>query len=64
MKKANLYDVPRNTTIIVEHLGMLDEKGNKIKELNFKHIDGMFSLCYYKDKEIRLPSTTEVYYQV
>ncbi|MEY4720064.1 MAG: hypothetical protein RL563_2682 [Pseudomonadota bacterium] len=34
-----LYDVPRNTRIVVK-----DEDGDELK-LNFSHIDGMYSYC-------------------
>ena len=45
-----LYDVPRNTRIKVGDL-----------ELNFKHIDGMYSLCQTDDGEtVHLAAWTEV----
>jgi hypothetical protein len=45
-----LYDVPRNTRIKVQDL-----------ELDFKHIDGMYSLCHDKDgNPVHLAAWTEV----
>ena len=45
-----LYEVPRNTRIKVEDL-----------ELNFHHIDGMYSLCQTDDGEtVHLAAWTEV----
>lgn len=45
-----LYDVPRNTRIKVKDL-----------ELNFHHIDGMYSYCETDDKEVvHLAAWTEV----
>ena len=45
-----LYDVPRNTRIKVGDL-----------ELNFKHIDGAYSLCHDKDgNPVHLAAWTEV----
>jgi hypothetical protein len=45
-----LYEVPRNTRI---------RAGNT--ELDFKHIDGMYSLCYMDNGDIiHLHSSTEV----
>lgn len=44
MKK--LIDLERDTRIGVEHLGFVyEESGDKVKELNFINIDGMYSLC-------------------
>ena len=57
-----LYDLPRNVKIDVEHLGMKDtETEEVIKELDFGHIDGMYSLCWYKGKPVHLKAWTEVY---
>jgi hypothetical protein len=45
-----LYDVPPNTRIRIGKA-----------ELDFKHIDGMYSLCYTDDKEpVHLKAWTEV----
>jgi hypothetical protein len=46
-----LYDVPRNSTIVLQ--------GGE--ELEFKHIDGMYSYCVTKDnKVVHLQAWTEV----
>ena len=46
-----LYDVPNNSTIVLED-GM---------ELEFKHIDGMYSYCVTKDnKVVHLQACTDV----
>ena len=44
-----LYDVPRDSTIKV---------GDNV--LDFKHIDGMYSLCHLDGKIVHLHSCTEV----
>ena len=57
-----LYDLKRNTRIDVSHLNIKNEDtGELLRELNFHHIDGMYSLC--KDDEgavIHLQAWTEV----
>lgn len=45
-----LYDVPRNSKIMLEDGTVLD----------FRHIDGMYSLCYYEGKPCHLRADTEV----
>jgi hypothetical protein len=46
-----LYDVPRNSTIVLEDG----------EELFFHHIDGMYSLCRTKDNEtVHLQAWTDV----
>jgi len=55
-----LYNIPRNSKIGVEHLGLVDQDGKLIKELDFEHVDGMFAHCYYKGEIVYLFSTTEV----
>lgn len=59
-----LYDLSRNTRIGVAHLDLRYEKGNKlIEELNFHHVDGMYSLCTDdSNNTIHLNCTTEVRY--
>ena len=56
-----LYEVPNNTIIDVSHLDLVDEDtGEKIDTLDFQHIDGMYSLCYWNGKYVHLMATTEV----
>lgn len=45
-----LYDVPRNSKIKLEDGTILD----------FRHIDGMYSLCYYEGNPCHLAAWTEV----
>jgi hypothetical protein len=46
-----LYDVPRNSTIVLE--------GGE--ELEFKHIDGMYSVCVTKEGDVvHLAAWTDV----
>lgn len=59
--KVKLRDVPRNTKIYIEHLRIFDNDDNQIKELDFKHIDGMYSLCYYGERMLHLGASTTVY---
>lgn len=41
-----LYEIKPESRIDVSHLGIRYGKTNKIvKQLNFHHIDGMYSLC-------------------
>ena len=50
MEKVELWNVPRNTRINVEHLDLVRTDDNEpVKELLFKHIDGMYSLCLMDD---------------
>jgi len=61
-EKIKLYNVPRNSRIGVAHIGLKNVKtGERIEELEFKHIDGMYSLCYYGDEIVHLNASTEVY---
>lgn len=51
-----LYEVPRNTRIRV-----VAPSGNKWLELNFDHIDGMYSYCTTDDGDVvHLASWVEV----
>jgi len=47
--KMMLADVPDNTRIRFGDI-----------ELDFKHLDGTYSLCYNGDEVVRLPRWTEV----
>ena len=60
MKK--LYDVPNNSRIGVLHLGLkYEESGERIEELDFYHVDGMYSYCKDdKGNVIHLSCTSEV----
>jgi hypothetical protein len=50
-----LYEVPRNSKIIYT------DSESEIKYLiDFKHIDGMYSLCYLNGEPIHLSASTEV----
>jgi len=52
-----LYDVPRNTRIKITGLEIDDKL---TEEINFHHIDGMYSYCTDDTGNvIRLPATTE-----
>lgn len=58
---TKLYDIPNNTWIDVSHLNFIDV--NTYKEVNTVLLlknDGMFSICKYKEHEIRLANTVEV----
>ena len=57
-----LYKVPKNTRIDVRHLELENrETKERINELLFHHIDGMYSLCTsYKHGTIHLPANTMV----
>tara|TARA_Y100000361_G_scaffold151369_1_gene168684 strand:- start:233 stop:439 length:207 start_codon:yes stop_codon:yes gene_type:complete len=47
-----LYNVPNNSRIDVSHLELsVEETGEPVIEVDFKHIDGMYSLSYFTDKE-------------
>jgi len=56
---VKLYDIPRNTEIDISHLN-LEADGEKITQLHFHHINGMYSHCTWKGKVIHLPATTDV----
>jgi hypothetical protein len=52
-----LYDVPRKSRIKVEGLTV---NGTLTEEINFYHIDGMYSYCTTDEGNIiHLPATTE-----
>lgn len=58
-----LYDVPKNSRIGVEHLGLeMADTGEKIKELDFHHLDGIFSYCEYKGEPVKIAAYAEVEY--
>ena len=61
-KLVKLYNVPNDSIIDIEHLG-IKERGSKeiIKTLEFKHIDGSYSLCYHKGYPVHIKAWTEVY---
>ena len=55
-----LYKVPRKSRIGIEHLEIAIN-GEVIKELNFSHIDGMYSFCTDDDGNvINLRADTKV----
>ena len=56
-----LYEIPNNSVIDVAHLGLETLNGDKIKELDFDHIDGAYSLCYWDGEALHLSASTEVY---
>lgn len=57
-----LHEVPRNSTILIEHLGLSFAGSDEIiKEAEFRHVDGMYSVSYVGDKLIHLKSDTKVY---
>ena len=59
MKK--LYEIKNNTRIDVSHLGLVYENGEHINELNFLHVDGMYSVWTdEKDNIIHLSAFTDV----
>ena len=61
MEKTELYNVPRNTTIYVKHLE-IEYDGKLVKEMEFGHLDGAYSLCYFKDGvAFHLGASTLVY---
>ena len=63
MHKVKLYNVPNNTKINVEHLNIsLD--GVAIDVMDFKHVDGMYSLCYFNGQVVHLSASTEVFVDV
>lgn len=49
-----LYEVPNNSKVIYT-----SADGFKY-HLDFKHIDGMYSLCYYKKEPFHLIANAEV----
>lgn len=59
-----LYNVPRNSTIVLLDCPKTPPESQGLKvgmRLNFKHIDGMYSLCYTKHGEMVHPAAwTEV----
>ncbi len=62
MIRIPLHEVQRDSKINVEHLGLeIASTGEKIKELEFKHIDGMYSVCYFGEIPVHLSASTEVY---
>ena len=48
-KLVKLYEVPKNSRIRIEGL---EVNGVLTEELNFHHVDGMYSLCITDDDEI------------
>ncbi len=67
MKKGDkdfLYNIPRNSRVSVKHLELTRTDNREIvDEIDFHHIDGMYSLCYLEeDKPIHLSVGTEVIY--
>jgi len=60
MKK--LCELKNNSRIDISHLGLRYlETGEQIKELNFHHVDGMYSLCTDNSgNKIHLGASTEV----
>ena len=62
IEKMKLYEGPRNSRIIVEHLRFRDSDHEFIKEMDFKHIDETYSLCFYNGSPIHLSASTEVYF--
>lgn len=60
MKK--LYEILNNTWIDVSHLGLINDNTKEpINRVLFKHIDGMYSLCFTEEGEtIHLKAWTEV----
>jgi hypothetical protein len=59
---VRLYKLKRNTRIGVSHLNLENvETKTILKELNFHHVDGMYSLCTDDDGNIiHLKANTEV----
>jgi hypothetical protein len=49
-----LYEVPRNTPVVYT-----SADGHKYI-LDFKHVDGMYSLCFYKGEPFHLSASAEV----
>lgn len=48
-KLVKLYEVPKNSRIRIEGL---EVNGILTEELNFHHVDGMYSYCTTDDDEI------------
>lgn len=63
MKKKNLLELKKSTWINVNHLNLINIRTKQpIKELYFKHIDGMYSLCETREGDtIHLRFDAEVY---
>ena len=61
-KLIELRYLNKNTRIGVEHLGVrYKSNGETVKELNFHHLDGMYSFCTDDDNNIiNLRFDTEV----
>lgn len=57
-----LYEIPRESRIDVTHLGLINaETKEPVTELNFHHVDGMYSFCTDNyGNAIHLKATTEV----
>jgi hypothetical protein len=54
-KEMKLYDVPKNTRIVIK-----DEDGTELR-LNFGHVDGMYSYCTDDEGNVvHLAAWTEV----
>jgi len=49
-----LYEVPNNSKVIYT-----SADGTKY-QLDFKHIDGMYSLCYFNNEPLHLSASAEV----
>ena len=56
-----LYEVEPNSIIDVAHLGLETLNGDKLTELEFRHIDGAYSLCFWDGEALHLSASTEVY---
>ena len=56
-KLVKLYEVPKNSRIRIEGL---EVNGVPVEELNFHHVDGMYSYCTTDDNNvIHLAAWTE-----
>ena len=58
--KIPLYEVPDNSRIGVKHLNLVTEDGVDIEVLDFKHLDGMYSLCKFGEYTVHLAGWIEV----
>ncbi len=62
---VKLYNVPPNSKIDVSHLGLtIKESGEYVDELDFKHIDGMYSLSYFEHNGEMVPVHLQAWTEV